>query len=57
MYSFIRVSTPIFNKTMDRVVLSFDYYCSYLYGEGLVFVLEKMKNKWCIIDESGRWVS
>ncbi len=54
---FIRVSTPIFNETMDRVVLAIDYYCGYLYGEGLVFVLEKKKNKWCIIDERGRWVS
>ncbi len=54
---FIRVSTPIFNETMDKLVLAVDYYCGYLWGQGLVLVLEKKENKWMIIDERGTWES
>ncbi|WP_289056033.1 hypothetical protein [Carboxylicivirga marina] len=54
---FIRVSTPIFNRTMDKLVLAVDYYCGYLCGQGLVLVLEKKAGKWMIIDERGTWES
>jgi hypothetical protein len=38
---FIRVRTPIFNKTKTRLILAVDYYCGPLYGQGYIFILKK----------------
>ena len=54
---FIRVGTPIFNKTKTCLILSVDYYCGPLYGQGYIFILKKENNKWMIIQELGTWES
>lgn len=54
---FIRVGTPIFNKTKTRLILAVDYYCGPLYGQGYIFILKKENDKWMIIEELGTWES
>ncbi len=54
---FIRVGTPIFNKTKTRLILAIDYYCGPLYGQGYIFILKKEHDKWMIIEELGTWES
>ena len=54
---FIRVATPIYNESRDKLILAIDYYCSPLWGQGYVFVLKKERNRWLIIEESGTWES
>ena len=54
---FIRVATPIYNESRDKLILAIDYYCGPLWGQGYVFVLKKENNRWLIIEESGTWES
>ena len=54
---FIRVGTPIFNKTKTWLILAVDYYCGPLYGQGYIFILKKENDKWMIIEELGSWES
>ncbi len=54
---FIRVGTPIFNKTKTRLILAVDYYCGPLYGQGYIFILKNENDKWMIIEELGTWES
>lgn len=54
---FIRVATPIYNESRDKLILAIDYYCGPLWGQGYVFVLMKENNRWLIIEESGTWES
>jgi len=54
---FIRVGTPVFNKDKTRVILTVDYYCGPLYGQGYIFILKKEKDKWMIMEELGTWES
>jgi hypothetical protein len=54
---FIIVSTPVFNSKYTKVIISIDYRCAPLAGQGFEFVLEKRGGKWNLIDENVIWVS
>jgi hypothetical protein len=54
---FIRVGTPVFNKSKTRLILAVDYYCGPLNGQGYIFILKKENDKWMIIEELGTWES
>jgi len=53
----IKVGTPSFNKCYTKLILAVDYFCGSLYGQGYIFILEKINNKWRIIRELGTWES
>lgn len=55
--SFIRVGTPVFNKTKTALILAVNYYCGALCGQGYIFILKKENDKWMIIQELGTWKS
>ncbi len=54
---FLRIATPLFNKNKTKLVLSIDYFCGPLYGHGYIFILNKVKGKWMIVEELGTWQS
>ena len=54
---FIKVGTPVFNKTKTRLILAVDYFCGPLDGQGYIFILKKENDKWMIIQELGTWES
>lgn len=54
---FIKASTPVFNSDFTIVVISIDYQCGFLYGEGYQFIMKKKDGKWVISKEKGTWVS
>ncbi|MPR32931.1 hypothetical protein [Salmonirosea aquatica] len=53
----IKVSTPLFNSTFTKVILWIDYQCGWKHGQGYIFILEKRKGKWWLIEEVGTWIS
>ena len=55
--NFIIVSTPVFNSSYSKAIISIDYHCGPLCGQGYKFVLEKKNGKWKIIDEFYTWES
>jgi hypothetical protein len=55
--SFVEISTPLFNKSNDKMIFTINYYCGDLCGRGLIYVLSKQNNKWKIIDTIGTWIS
>jgi len=54
---FLKVSTPIFNENKDKLLISIDYYCGPLCGQGYVLLLEKKNGDWAVIKEWGTWES
>jgi hypothetical protein len=54
---FILVSSPVFNKNFTKAILTIDYCCGPLNGQGYIIILGKENNKWKIIKEYGTWVS
>ncbi|MCG6191396.1 hypothetical protein [Maribellus maritimus] len=55
--SYLTFSTPIFNENLTKMIITVEYYCGALCGEGRVFFLSKQKNKWDIIDSKSTWIS
>ena len=55
--SYLTFSTPIFNENLTKMIITVEYYCGDLCGEGRVFLLSKQKNKWRIIDSKSTWIS
>ena len=55
--SYMEVSTPLFNKSKDKMIFSICYYCGDLCGSGLIYILSKHKDKWKIIDSKYIWIS
>jgi hypothetical protein len=54
---YISVSTPIFNSDFSKVIISINYSCGPLWGNGYEFILEKKKGKWEMIEKSITWES
>lgn len=53
----IKVSTPLFNSDFTKAVLWVDYQCGWKHGQGYVFVLEKRRGMWWLIEDIGTWIS
>jgi len=53
----ISVSTPLFNSDYTRVIVWVDYSCGWKEGAGHIFILEKRKDLWWLIEDIGTWVS
>lgn len=54
---YLEISSPLFNKDMTKLIFSVDYYCGTLCGHGYIFVLNKVNDKWRIIETIYRWQS
>ena len=52
-----KTSTPLFNSDFTKAVLWIDYQCGYKHGHGDIYVLEKRKGEWWLIEEVGTWES
>lgn len=54
---FIQVSTPVFNSSFTKGILSIDYNCGPKGGQGYLFILEKRNGMWWLIEDMGTWIS
>lgn len=54
---FIRVSTPIYNSDLTRLIITIDYMCGPLNGYGSKFIFKKIDGDWWLINEYGTWES
>lgn len=54
---FIKISTPLFNENLTKLILSVDYHCGGLCGQGYFFVMAKENDKWRIVETFGTWES
>ena len=53
----INVSTPLFNSNFTKVILWIDYRCGWKRGQGYIFILEKRKGLWWLVEDIGTWIS
>ncbi len=54
---FITTSSPLFNSNYTKVILWIEYQCGGKQGRGHVFILEKRKGLWWLIEDIGTWES
>lgn len=52
-----KMSVPIFSKDLNKAYLVVDEICYGLCGSGGYFLVEKINNKWIIIDYKMLWIS
>jgi len=55
--NYVSISTPVFNSSFTKVIISINYYCGPLCGNGYEFVLEKKKGIWRISSKNVTWKS
>lgn len=55
--SYFSMSVPIFSKDLKKVYIEVNDICYGLCGSGGYFLLEKINNKWTIIDYQALWIS
>jgi hypothetical protein len=54
---FLMISTPIFDSTYTKAIISVDLHCGSLCGQGNEFILEKQRGIWRIITVYYTWES
>lgn len=55
--SYLKIGTPIFNNNLTKLVLTVDYHCGGLCGQGYIFLLAKENENWRILEILGTWES
>jgi hypothetical protein len=55
--SFIRISTPLFSKKGNKMLMDIDVYCGGLCGGGMTYLFEKRNGKWRITYSRSNWIS
>ena len=55
--SYFSMSVPIFSRDLKKVYIEFNDLCYGLCGSGGYFLLEKINNKWTIIEYQQLWIS
>lgn len=53
----IKASAPLFSSNFTKVILWIDYQCGKKQGRGHIFILEKRKGLWWLIEDIGTWES
>lgn len=53
----ISVGYPLFNKSFSKCLLSVDEQCGSTDGQGGIYLFEKRKEQWFVLERFGRWVS
>jgi hypothetical protein len=53
----IILSTPLFSKNDEVVVMSIAYYCGSRCGGGIIYAFKKVKGKWQIMYSNQEWIS
>lgn len=55
--NFMIISLPLFSKDNNTILITVNYMCGGLCGEGVVYVFKKVKGKWNICYSNREWIS
>jgi len=55
--NFMIISLPLFSKDNNTILMSIDFMCGGLCGEGVVYVFKRINGKWIVIYSNREWIS